>query len=162
MEAQASSGPGYALRSQDSLGVRYGPQRFYVPLNMHKTLVQNPNPEQFLMVPGSGQLNLLVKSWSCEWRYGAPIRVGLPKTVRFTGGEPDWSSQPLPVAPIVTMCTCGQTPCLERSPLYLSDPDNIVVYDWHRIKRMAESQGRELVAFLPTVFAIINCTQCFP
>ena len=115
----------------DPLGVRYGRERIYISYTSHKTIVEAPNPDLFLLFPCTGDPKLLVKPWGGMWENGKPVGTTLLKTVHRVEG-PQWCSH---VATIVNKCSCGQEPCLERIPFVLSDPPSIAIYNSGSLQR---------------------------
>ena len=143
----------YGTRRQeelDPLGVRYGIERIYVYYDSHKTIVEAPNPDLFLLSPCTGNPRLLVKPWGGMWENGRPVGTILLKTAHMKEGS-QWCS---PVAAIVNKCSCGQEPCLERIPYALSDPPTIVTYNWQLVLDVAKTLGWKEISILPPVFAI--------
>ena len=134
----------------DPLGVRYGRERIYISYTSHKTIVEAPNPDLFLLFPCTGDPKLLVTPWGGMWENGKPVGTTLLTTVHRVEG-PQWCS---PVATIVNKCSCGQEPCLERTPFALSDPPSIAIYNWQLVLDVAKTCGWRTFSHLPPVFAI--------
>ena len=143
----------------DPLGFRYGHQRMYFPESSHKTLEQNKNPNFFLGLKCKSK-DLLVRNWGGDilWVNGTPVGGDLLSTSHHLSSyeASRWSTAWLsPIAPIVTKCTCGRDPCLERLPLQLVDPTDIRIYDWDSILTQVSMMGITVVENLPTVFGIV-------
>ena len=128
-------------------GVRYGRERIRFPLSSHKTLAQNPNPDCILTLKCSGDPELVVTYWG-------GLHGDMLCTANFTDERAsvlDGPDRPELIAPLVFKCQCRQTPCRERHPLRLSDPTDVLIYDWYTVLGL----GREEILSLPPVFAII-------